>query len=188
MRQSLDPGKPPRTPPRRRACARSIMRIAMFAAFATITAVAVPAAEPHRNTTPTHTADADAIRAIGKQWMALYQAGDYTAIPELYTEDAVIMARGRPRMEGRAALRKSIGNLAAGRRVAIDITERELEVRGDVAWFVSDFKVTYTPPDAASSPRVEYGRSMLIYLRGADGKWRIHRDMDSPAPEPPPGH
>jgi len=28
---------------------------------------------------------------------------------------------------------------------------------------------------------------MLIYLRGADGQWRIHNDMDSPAPEPPPG-
>ncbi len=119
--------------------------------------------------------------------MAFYQAGDYAAIPEIYTEDAVIMARGRPRMEGRAALRKSIGNLAAGRKVAIDITERELEVRGEVAWFVSDFKVTYTPPDAASPRRVEYGRSMLIYLRGTDGKWRIHRDMDSPAPEPQTG-
>ena len=87
-------------------------------------------------------------------------------------------------MEGRAALRQSNGKLAAGRKVAIDITERELEVRGDVAWFVSDFKVTYTPPDPALPPKVEYGRSMLIYLRGLDGKWRIHRDMDSPAPAP----
>lgn len=116
--------------------------------------------------------------------MAPYEAGNYSAIPDLYTEDAVIMACGRPRTEGRAALRQSIGKLAAGRKVAIDITERELEVRGDVAWFISDFKVTYTPPDAASPPKVEYGRSMLIYLRGADGRWRIHRDMDSPAPAP----
>jgi uncharacterized protein (TIGR02246 family) len=139
-------------------------------------------------TSPTSSAnaDADAIRAIGRQWMAFYQTGNFAAIPELYTEDAVIMARGRPRLEGRASLRQSIGKLAAGRKVAIDITERELEVRGDVAWFVSDFEVTYTPPDGASPPKVEHGRSMLIYLRGADGRWRIHRDMDSPAPAPVP--
>jgi ketosteroid isomerase-like protein len=116
--------------------------------------------------------------------MAYYQAGDYAAIPDLYTEDAVIMARGRPRMEGRASLRQSIGKLAAGRKVDIDITERELEVRGDVAWMVTDFKVQYSSAQPATQPVVEYGRSMLIFLRGPDGKWRIHRDMDTPAPAP----
>jgi uncharacterized protein (TIGR02246 family) len=163
------------------------LALAALAALGTITSRAAPAAKP--GATPTApariaNADADAIRAIGRQWLAFYEAGNYAAIPDLYTEDAMIMARGRPRLEGRASLRQSIGKLAAGRKVAIDITERELEVRGDVAWFVSDFKVTYTPPDAASPPKVEYGRSMLIYLRGADGRWRIHRDMDSPAPAP----
>jgi uncharacterized protein (TIGR02246 family) len=178
--------------PKPERLSRPVGRFTGFAALvalATITAALAPAAGPGGTLAPSTrvadaSADAAAIRAIGRQWMALYQAGDFTAIPELYTEDAVIMARGRPRLEGRAALRQSIGKLAAGRKVAIDITERELEVRGDVAWFVSDFKVTYTPPDAASPPKVEYGRSMLIYLRGADGRWRIHRDMDSPAPAP----
>lgn len=190
MHERFVPGPPPRTPSRRRRHPDSVapaLALAALAALGMVMPRAAPAAEP--GATPTSpariaNADADAIRAIGRQWMAFYEAGNYAAIPDLYTEDAVIMARGRPRMEGRAALRQSIGKLAAGRKVAIEINERELEVRDDVAWFVSDFKVTYTPPDAASPPKVEYGRSMLIYLRGADGRWRIHRDMDSPAPAP----
>jgi uncharacterized protein (TIGR02246 family) len=190
MHQPFPPRTPLRVSTRAGAGAFPIAPLAAFVALAAISAAPSTAAEAPETVAPTRrpavSVDADAIRAIGKQWMVFYQAGNYAAIPELYTEDAVIMARGRPRMEGRAALRQSIGKLAAGRKVAIDITERELEVRGDVAWFVSDFKVTYTPPDAASPPKVEYGRSMLIYLRGADGRWRIHRDMDSPAPAPPP--
>jgi uncharacterized protein (TIGR02246 family) len=128
--------------------------------------------------------EADAVRQVGKAWMAYYQAGNYAAIPDLYTEDTVVMPRGRPRIAGREQLRRALGGLAAGRKVDIAITERELSVIGDIAWFVSDFKVTYTSADPQIAPHSEYGRSLIIYRKGQDGQWRIHRDMDSPAPMP----
>jgi uncharacterized protein (TIGR02246 family) len=128
------------------------------------------------------TLEADAVRQVGKTWMAYYQSGNYAAIPELYTEDTMVMPRGRPRIEGREQMRRSVGGLAAGRKVDIVITEKELTVIGDVAWFVSDFKVTYTSADPQVAPRSEYGRSLIIYRKDKDGRWRIHRDMDSPAP------
>jgi uncharacterized protein (TIGR02246 family) len=131
---------------------------------------------------PSISREVDAVRQVGKSWMAFYQAGNYAAIPDLYTEDTMVMPRGRPRIEGREQLRRSLGGLAAGRKVDIDITEKELTVAGDVAWFVSDFKVTYTSTDPSVAPHSEYGRSLIIYRKGSDGKWRIHRDMDSPAP------
>jgi uncharacterized protein (TIGR02246 family) len=128
-------------------------------------------------------ADKAAINAIGDLWMAAYQAGDYDAIIDLYTEDAWIMARGRPKLEGRAAIGKSFGGLAAGREVNIDIVVEELEVKGDWGWLVSEFTVTYGSADSDTPQVQELARSLLIYKRGADGKWRIHRDMDSPSPD-----
>jgi uncharacterized protein (TIGR02246 family) len=128
--------------------------------------------------------EADAVRQVGKSWMAYYQAGNYAAIPDLYTEDTMVMPRGRPRIEGREQLRRSLGGLAAGRKVDIAITEKELTVIGEIAWFVSDFKVTYTSADPQIAQHSEYGRSLIIYRKGKDGRWRIHRDMDSPAPTP----
>lgn len=128
-------------------------------------------------------ADMEEIRRIGAQWQALYAAEDYDAIPELYTEDALVMPRGRPAIEGRAALRRALGGLAAGRKVAIQIVERELRLLGDHAWLVGAFRVSYGDGEKHSAT-TEYGRSLIIFRRDDDGRWRIHRDIDSPAPIP----
>jgi len=132
-------------------------------------------------------ADRAAIEALNARWVAAYEAGDYAAIPALYTEDALIMPRGRPAIEGRAALAERLGGLAAGRGVDIGFEVRELVVEGDLAWLVSRFAVTYTPPGEQGAAVTEHGRSLIIYRRGADGEWRIHRDMDAPAPAPGSG-
>lgn len=135
------------------------------------------------------TSDSDeaAIRAVGKSWIEAYADGDFATIPDLYTEDAWVMPRGRSRIVGRDALRQALGGLAGGRNVTIDVKERELVVHGDMAWFISDFKVTYSSDDAATPAETSYGRSLIIYRRGEDGRWRVHRDIDSPAPKPVDG-
>lgn len=127
--------------------------------------------------------EADAVREVGDAWIQAYAAGDFQRIPELYTEDAWIMPRGRPRIVGREALRRSLGGLSRGRDVTISVEERELVVDGDLAWFIGDFRVTYGLEDDAP-PETQYGRSLIIYKKGEDGKWRVHRDIDSPAPGP----
>lgn len=126
-----------------------------------------------------------AVRAVGQQWRALYAAGRFADIPELYTADTVVMPRGRARIEGREQMRKSIGGLAAGRKIDIETREREIKLMGNYAWYVGDFTVTYTSPGGAPSA-TEEGRSIIIYRRDSDGRWRIHRDIDSPAPHPAP--
>lgn len=153
-------------------------RVAAALLYFAFTSVAEAAAGPASG------ADAEAIRSIGITWKQLYAAGNYAAIPELYTEDTMVMPRGRPRIVGREQLRRSMGGLAAGRKVDIDVVERELIIDGDVAWFVGDFTVTYSPREGAGPSTTEYGRSLLLFMRGEDGRWRIHRDMDSPAPAP----
>ncbi|MEE4210994.1 MAG: nuclear transport factor 2 family protein, partial [Parvularcula sp.] len=127
--------------------------------------------------------DEAAIREIGERWHALYTSGAYDQIPELYTEDTLVMPRGRPAIEGREAMRRAVGGLAAGRRVQIDLQERELVVRPPYAWMINDFEVTYISRDGEES-EVEYGRSLIIYREDEDGAWRIHRDFDAPAPRP----
>ena len=123
-----------------------------------------------------------AVRSVGERWQALYEAGQYPQIADLYTVDTIVMPRGRPAIYGRDAMRKSIGGLAAGRSVSIAINEREIKILGDYAWFLGDFTVTYTTSDGSVPPHSEAGRSLILYKRSSDGSWLIHRDMDSPAP------
>lgn len=127
-------------------------------------------------------ADVAAIRAVGLEWRALYSAGRYAEIPELYTVDTVVMPRGRPLIEGREQMRRAIGGLAAGRKVEITLQEREIHANGDMGWYVGDFVVTYSSATAGALPVTEHGRSMILYRRDQDGRWRVHRDIDSPAP------
>ncbi|MEJ2535228.1 MAG: SgcJ/EcaC family oxidoreductase [Gammaproteobacteria bacterium] len=124
------------------------------------------------------------IEDLNQRWIEAYQQGNYDIIPEFYTEDALIMPRGRPAIEGREALRNALGGLAAGRSVDIDVEIVELEVFEPHAWLVSRFTVTYTNPADPSDRAAQHGRSLIVYRHDPDGQWRIHRDMDSPAPDP----
>lgn len=156
----------------------------ILSAMALSMALSAAPAFARNESQPTQAEDIAAVRAIGESWKQLYQASRFSEIPDLYAQDTVVMPRGRPRIEGREQMRKAIGGLAAGRRVDIDVTERELKVIGDYAWFQGDFRVTYLSPEANVAPKTEYGRSFILYRRDADGRWRILRDIDSPSPPP----
>lgn len=139
--------------------------------------------------TPTATArtqarDIAAIRAVGKAWARAYDEGRFADIPDMYTTDTMVMPRGRPRIEGREAMRRAIGGMAAGRKVDIVLTEREIRAVGDYGWYIGDFRVTYTPKEAGAASISELGRALILYRRDPDGRWRILRDIDSPAPKP----
>jgi ketosteroid isomerase-like protein len=164
-------------------CSTSAKLMIAVSMFATTLAVA-QTTPPVVNASTSQAADVAAIRAISGKWKELYAAGRFAEIPELYTVDTMVMPRGRPRIEGREAMRRAIGGLAAGRRVEIDLTEREIMISGNHAWVVSDFKVSYFARDGTTPPTSELGRGLVVFRKDTDGQWRIHRDMDSPAPEP----
>ena len=162
------------------------MRIAAsFPLVASLFAPALAHAQvpPYAQATRTVAGDVEAIRAMGKNWASLYTQGRFAEIPDLYTNDTLVMPRGRPRIEGREAMRRAIGGLAAGRKVDMVVTEREVRAVGDYGWYVGDFRVTYTPKEAGAAATSENGRSLILYRRDADGRWRILRDIDSPAPK-----
>jgi ketosteroid isomerase-like protein len=158
----------------------TIILLACLLPSGALSANAVDAASRVKTSGPA--ADIVAIRAVGLKWRELYAAGRFAEIPELYTTDTMVMPRGRPRIEGREEMRRAIGGLAAGRKVEITLQEREIHAIGDMGWYVGDFVVTYSPPTAGTPPVTEYGRSMILYRRDTDGRWRVHRDIDSPAP------
>lgn len=132
----------------------------------------------HRSHTVPACREKPSIEALNDRWIAAYRAGDYAAIPGLYLEDALVMPLGRPAIDGREALAHALGGLAAGRQVDIGFEILELEIRGDIAWLVSRFRVSYTPPDAgtgangeaAAKSHTEYGRPLIIYRKDANGQ------------------
>ena len=93
-----------------------------------------------------------------------------------------MIARRRPAVHGRAAMRKLFEAIVAGVKPELVSQVDELEIKGDWAWTVAKFVITYTPTDGAA-PTKDFGRSILIYEKGRDRRWRIARDIDTPSPD-----
>lgn len=127
-------------------------------------------------------ADYAAIEAIEVQWQVAYGARDFEALADLYTEDGWVMARRRPAMRGREEIRDFFASVAESTKLAVRFDVEELEVVGDYAWNTARFALTYQPMAGGESVH-DFGRALIIYRKGDDGRWRIHRDMDTPTPD-----
>lgn len=130
-------------------------------------------------------ADYAAIEAIEKEWQEAYGNRDFDALANLYTEDGWVMARRRPAMRGRDEIKDFFASVAENTKLAVTFDVEELEVIGDHAWNTARFALTYQPMDDihGTGPIHDFGRALIIYKKGDDGRWRIHRDMDTPTPD-----
>ena len=117
-------------------------------------------------------ADVDAIRAAEAGLAAAFESDDRTAWVDSYTEDAIFSGPGGSRFEGRAAL------LA----VAADLAMSSLQIHvestiGDGDFAAANGRASWVSgPKGADAPTVRR-RFLMVWLRGADGRWRIAREQ-----------
>ena len=114
-----------------------------------------------------------------RRWERLFDGGDYRTMAGYYAEDARLVATQHPTVEGRMAIEHfwrtaCHGASAAGvtRRVYLD----DLVVSGDLG-YMRGF-VTIGRGDA---PDVTV-RYVTVWMRRADGVWRLVEDISTPAP------
>ena len=127
-------------------------------------------------------ADYAAIDAIVDLWQQAYKSKDLGVLTDLYTADGWIMARRSPAMRGRDRIHDFFAGVSEKSEVAINFEMEEIHVIGDYAWSVALFAITYQPV-AGGEPTYDSGRAFILYQKGEDGKWRIHRDIDTPTPD-----
>ncbi len=127
-------------------------------------------------------ADYAAIDAIEVQRQAAYDARDFEALADLYTEDGWVMARRRPAMRGRQEIRDFFASVAEDTELAVTFDVDEVEVIGRYTWNVARFALTYQSM-SGGEPVHDFGRALILYKKGDDDQWRIHRDMDTPTPD-----
>jgi len=131
--------------------------------------------------------DYAAIEALEDVWIDRYRARDINGLVDLYTTDAWIMARKRKLVRGHDEIKTLFQAIMGNTKVDMVTNNEELVVKGDWAWSIATFMITYesVDPDGKSlgAPVQDFGRALLVYQKGADGKWRISRDIDTPTPD-----
>ena len=114
------------------------------------------------------------IDGILVEFVAALNAGDAKAVAGFYTEDAALLPPGKERVDGRDAIRDFWqGVIDSGTRVD-QLHAVEVMSDGDIAGEVGVFVLTTL---GESSVVRTHGKYIVIWKRGGDGVWRLHRDI-----------
>lgn len=117
----------------------------------------------------------DGIEATMKTFLESLSGGDTAGVAALYTADAVLLPPGAAKIDGREGIQGFWQALIdAGVRDVAVITQ-EVDEFGDVANDVGTISATAPSDDGG---RVQLaGKYLVVWKRGGDGTWRLHRDI-----------
>jgi len=124
--------------------------------------------------------DIAAINSARAAFMAAYEQGDADAIGQLYAEDAISEPNNQPSLEGRAAIVQSLKNMFEQVEVQPVLESEETRTLGNVGLDRGHYTVTVTPK-AGAPPTTSQGRYMVVFVKDAQGTWKVFRDMDNAA-------
>ncbi len=165
------------------------LSISLLLSFVVALGACAPAAPPPPAAPPQPVADdpADiaALNAARAAFMAAYEAGDAEAIGKLYTAEAISEPDNQPTLKGRDAIVASLKSMFEQVAVKPVLTPDETRTLGSVGLDRGTYTVTVTPK-AGAPPTSSQGRYLVVFVKEADGSWKVSRDMDNSAGAPSP--
>ncbi len=122
------------------------------------------------------------LNAEGSAWAAFYEAGDLDGLMTLYMDDVVVALHGQPALFGKAAVREyfssRIGKSAAKFELEYEVTQ----THGNIAYLISKYWLRAVNNETGAVYK-EAGRSMLVYKKDIDQRWKIAADIDQVTPD-----
>lgn len=138
-----------------------------LAALLLVTALPARASEDRR-------VDRAQIFAASAAFSAAYVAGDTLALGEVYAEDALLLPPGA-RVQGRAAIRRYFAPRPGRENLEHSMRAHSVDFYGDTAVDVGTWSNTFRRPQG--EPQRAEGTYLIVWVKGADGRWRIRHDM-----------
>lgn len=117
----------------------------------------------------------EALEARGNQLAQAVNSGDAESASRLYTEDALLMPPGSPQLQGRAAIREAWQGMIDAGLKDLEFTCHEAVEAGDTAIEVSALSANAS--GEGGSPVSLVGKYIVIWKKGSDGDWYLHRDI-----------
>lgn len=114
-------------------------------------------------------------RASDQVWAA-HERGDALGLASMVTEDAILMVPGYPDVRGRTGIQEAAQQMFASTRITnFKVERREIRVVDDSAYELAWYSETLQGQDGSSTP--VQGRYLIVWKRGRDGNWRVHRNL-----------
>ena len=112
-----------------------------------------------------------------------FNSGDTAAVAAHYTQDAVLLPPDATRVDGREAIQNFWKGAMDSGLKDLRLEAVEVEESGDLAYEVGKFALSVPGKDGA--PADVMGKYIVVWKKGPDGTWRLHRDIwnSDPAPQ-----
>lgn len=149
------------------------VRLATLALLTSVAACAPAAPKPDT------AKDEAAIRQLVTDWNGYLTAQNDSAITALYTDDAVLLPPGQPRVSGHAAIRQFWAGLWA-LKATLALASVGVRVAGDLAVEEGNW-------DFTAGEMKDHGKYVVIWAR-TGGSWKAIQDIwnsDQPPPAQP---
>ena len=112
-----------------------------------------------------------AVEEANRKFGAAAGCKDYAGLAALYTDNAKLLPPDAPFVSGRKAIEEFWRAAAASLGlISVALKTQDLEVSGDIACETGEADLTLNSGPA----KVKY---LVVWRRGGDGQWRLHRDI-----------
>jgi ketosteroid isomerase-like protein len=115
------------------------------------------------------------IEANNADFVAKYAAKDTIGLAQLYTEDAVAFPPNEDRVAGRESVQKMWQGWIDAGVTDLTLKSTQVEESGNLAYEEGTYSVKIPGSDGKTSE--EIGKYIVVWKKGADGEWRMHRDI-----------
>ncbi len=123
----------------------------------------------------TASADADAIRALGKAYESACNAGDLDLWAQTFAEDAIALPPDQPLVAGRAGIRDWAKRAFFDPfKLQLSFSFAEVTVSGDWAFAHGPYTLQLTPKDGSPAVQAK-GKFVNVFRRRPDGSWKYAR-------------
>lgn len=118
---------------------------------------------------------AEDIEAANKAFADAYNAGDAKGVAAKYTEDAALLPPDGKRVDGQEAIATFWKGAMDGGLKNLTLKSVEVDSREDLAFEVGAF--TLDAPGEGGAMTTVAGKYIVVWKKGDDGIWRLHRDI-----------
>ena len=115
------------------------------------------------------------IEANNADFIAKFAAKDAAGVAQHYTEDAVAFPPGESRIAGRDGVQKMWQGWIDAGLTDLTLAAAEIEESGDLAYEEGTYSIKIPGSDGKVSE--ELGKYIVVWKKGGDGEWRMHRDI-----------
>jgi ketosteroid isomerase-like protein len=126
--------------------------------------------------------DAAAVRQALDEFGAAVSRGDFPAVLDMITDDAVFWPANSPALSDKAIMKAAYERLG-GYRVHAEFEPEEIQVCGDWAYARGYESFTLEPKAGGPTVEIKRRRALTIFKR-EDGRWKTARGMTNYAAPP----